>query len=184
MGVHFYRAFAMSLRANLTAVELARGHVRPGFTLQPPPSLQQIPAGPYLAAAARIGSPAYSLAELVGQPEGVRHDTDTELVAALRIVISPHSRGEPVSSCRHLVGGGRPSLTFQVPPEGVMLRSATAVQVALRRFASGSTVPVGSLSANRPVDLRIPPDHSTRPWHASVTPAPVSLTVCPLRAAS
>jgi hypothetical protein len=184
MGVHFYRDFASSLRANLTAVELARGHVSPGFTLQPQPSLQYIAAGPYLTSAARIGSPAYSVAELVRQPEGVRHGTDLELVAAMGIAISPHAKSEQFGGCRRFVGVGRSLLTFPVGPAGVMLYSRTARQVSLRRFASRSTVPVGSLPANRPVDLRIPTDRSMQPWHLSVTPSPSSLTVCPLRAPS
>jgi hypothetical protein len=183
-GAHFYRDFATSLRANLTAVELARGHVRPGFTLQPQPSLQYMAAGPYLSAVARIGSPAYSVAELVRQSERVRHATDLELVAAMGTAISAHPKGEPVDPCQRFIGVRRRILTFRVGPTGVMLYSRAAGQASLRRFALSSTVPVGSLAANRPVDLRIPIDRSMRPWHLSITPSPAWLTVCPLRAPS
>jgi hypothetical protein len=175
-GERFYRSFATALRARLTAVELARGHVSPTFYVAPPPSLESIQAGPYLAAVARIGSPAYSPAELLRSSEALRHDADAELVSALAIVLSPHPPAEPVASCRRLAGVAG----FAVGSPGVTLRSLTGREVALRRFASNSTVRVGVLPAGRPVDLRIPTDQSARPWKISVSPASASLTVCDL----
>jgi hypothetical protein len=181
-GERYYRSYATSLRAQLTAIELARGHVSPSFSLGSNHFNEYITAGPYLAAVDRNGSPAYPLAELLRQPGRVRHDADSTLVAALGIGTSPHSSGAPVTSCRRLISASGGSTTFAVVPPGVMLNSPTAALVAVRRFASVSTV-VGGLLAGRPQDLRIPTDRSTRRWQVSVTPAPPSLTLCELGAA-
>jgi hypothetical protein len=64
----------------------------------------------------------------------------------------------------------------------VTLRSPRSGQVALRRFASSSTVPVGALPAGQPVDLRIPADRSARTWQVGVTATASPLTVCQLGA--
>jgi hypothetical protein len=179
-GERFYRSFGTTLRAQLTGLEIARDHVSPAFRLAAAPSLEVIQAGPYLAAVSRIGSPAYSQAQLVRAPEGLRHAADATLVAALGISLSP-SGGEPVGACRRVTGGaaGAPP-TVLVRPPGIALRSPAAGQVALRRFASSTTVPVGDVAAGETLDLRIPSDRSSVPWHASVGPPSSSVTVCPL----
>jgi hypothetical protein len=179
-GANFYRDQATSLRAELTAVELARGQVDPSF-LPSAGALRTVAlrAGPYLDAVQRIGSPAYSTAELRRQRETRRSAADSVLVAALRIAIAPGSRA---SDCRRGGGGADASMTFPVEPPGVRLSAPTAGRIQLRRFASTSRVEVGNLPAGRPVDLRIPADRSRQIWHASVTPAPASLTVCRLPA--
>jgi hypothetical protein len=177
---HFYRTSSTSVRAELTAIELARDHVDPAFV--PPTTISYLAlvrAGPYLATERRIGSPAYSLSELTRQPEATRKVTDEVLVAALRIAVAPASPHEPVRNCRRLGGAGSASI-LAIGPPGVRLRSSTGGRVALRRFATSATVPVGSLAAGRAVDLRIPADRSKRAWRVVITPAPASLVVCDL----
>ena len=181
-GERFYRSFGTTLRAQLTGLEIARDHVSPAFRLAPAPSLEVIQAGPYLGAVSRIGSPAYSQAQLVREPEGLRHAADATLVAALGISLSP-SGGEPVGACRRVTGAAGAPPTVLVRPPGIALRSAAAGQVALRRFASSATVPVGNVAAGETVDLRIPSDRSSVPWQASVNSPASSVTVCPLSGA-
>jgi hypothetical protein len=181
-ATHFYRSFATSLRAQLTAVDLARGRVDPTFVVQPPAVFSApVKAGPYLAAAERAGSPGYSPAELTHQDEGTRATADRVLVEALRIAVAPARPHESVRNCRHLSGPGS-ALIVRVKPPGVRLGPSTAGVLALGRFATVAAVPVGSLQARRVVDLRIPADRSKRPWRAVVTPAPASLVVCDLSA--
>jgi len=178
-GEHFYRSFGTTLRAQLTGLEIARDHVSPAFRLSPPPSLEVIQAGPYLSAVSRIGSPAYSQTQLMGEPEALRHAADATLVSALGLALSS-SGGEPVGACRRVTEAADAPSTVLVEPPGIALRSATVGQVGLRRFASTATVPVGNLAAGQTVDLRIPADRSSLPWHASVNPPSSSVTVCPL----
>jgi hypothetical protein len=179
-ATHFYRGFATSLRAQLTAVDLARGRVDPSFVAQPPAAFAApVKAGPYLAAVKRAGSPAYSPAELSHQPEATREMADRVLVAALRIAVAPAPPHEAVRNCRRLGGAGS-ATSIRVQPPGVRLSSSTGGRIALGRFATTASGPVGSLPAGRAVDLGIPADRSTRPWRAVITPAPASLVVCDL----
>jgi hypothetical protein len=179
-GVQFYRPLATSLRARLTALEVARDHVDPSFFLQSPPSFESVRAGPYLAAVDRLGSPAYSVPELQRQSESLRSDADSELVRALSIAVSPHPAGAPVTGCRSVAPSSGGPLSVAVTPPGITLSSSTAGAVGVRRFASLLTVPVGSVSSGSPVDLRIPVDRSRLPWYVSLNPVPSSLTVCQL----
>jgi hypothetical protein len=180
-GANFYRSFTTSLRAQLTGIELARDRVDPAFRAATPTSyLAPVRAGPYLAAVDRNGSPAYSPAELARQPENKRHDADAVVVAALRIALAPTVPGGSVRHCRRVAGGS--SVTLPVGPPGVRLSAPAGAGIALRRFASTATEPVGNLSPGRMVDLRIPPDRSQRTWQAVVTPAPKGVTVCALPA--
>jgi hypothetical protein len=182
-GANFYRELATSLRAELTAIELARGHVGTSF-LPSSGALNTVAmrAGPYLDAVQRNGSPAYSTAELSEQPETRRSAADAVLVSALGIAIAPGSPAGRVGNCRQVAGTAGSSRTLAVRPPGVRLTSPTGGRIALGRFASAASVQVGSLPARRPVDLRIPDDRSSLAWRASVTPEPASLTVCELRA--
>lgn len=72
-------------------------------------------------------------------------------------------------------------MSFAVPGAGVRLTAARPGQVALRRFATAATVPIGALPVNRPVELRIPPDRSSRRWRLSISPGTGLLSVCGLR---
>jgi hypothetical protein len=174
-GARYYRAFAPSLRAQLSAIELARDRVDPAFMpASGPARFDVVQAGPYLAAVDRIGSPAYLESELARQPEGRRQQADAVLVPALRIGITPARAGEALGACE------RPGPTFVVQPPGVAVTSPAGGRLALRRFASNATTPVGDLPPGQRVDLRIPPDRSRRPWYASVTPTAAPPTVCPL----
>ena len=174
-GANFYRNFATSLRAELTAIELARDHLDASFV--PPAGSVEIAvlrAGPYLEGVDRNGSPAYSPGELARQSESRRQSADAVLISALEIKLSPVPPGEPLGDCLRTTGG-----TFTVEPPGVRLRSVAGAQLTLRRFASSSGATVGDLRAGEAMDLRIPRDRSDLPWQASVTPAG-RLSVCAL----
>jgi hypothetical protein len=177
-GARFYRAAALTVRADLTAIEIARDRVEPDF-VNPGSQLQPVVAGPYLAAVDRNGSPAFTQAELERQPDGVRSSADLVLVRAERIAVAPSSSGLRLGPCRPIRALG-PALSFPVGPRGVALIASASAEAGLRRFGSVASTPVGVMPAGRRVDLRIPADGSRRPWVLTLTPRPAALSVCRL----
>ncbi len=168
-GATYFRSLAGTVRAQLTALELARDRVDPAFTAAQFP---QIVAGPYLAGVDRGRSPAYTEEELARQPEGRRHAADRTLAGALGIGLEPAAVAP--ERCRRVPGGA----PIPVRAPGVVLTAPAPVQAGLRRFADTTTVPVGTAPAGEPVALRVPPDRSGRPWQLSLTPPPATLEVC------
>jgi hypothetical protein len=181
-GITYYRDYSITLRAQLTSLELARGRVSDPFVLPTGPAKYDVvEAGPYLAAVDRIGSPAFSLAELARQSEAKRHEVDSGLVSALGIETSAATPDERALNCRQITAPrGSPAQVLGEPP-GVLLRSPVRARVELRRFATASTVPAGRLEPGRLFALRLSPDQSSSPWHVSVTPAVRPVTACELR---
>jgi hypothetical protein len=178
-GMRYFRSSAITLRADLGAIELARDRVAPGY-VNTGSRLQPVFAGPYLAAVDRIGSPAFTESELARQGEDIRRSADGVLITAERISVAPRAGGRRLGTCTRVTKPG-PSVSFPVGPPGVALTSSNAAQVALRRFASATSTPVGRVAAGRQVSLPIPIDRSKRPWVLTLTPGPASLSVCPLR---
>lgn len=180
-GGAWLRSYSASARATFTAIELARDRVDPAFI---PSSgvafFMGVEAGRYLAAVDRIGSPAFTPAELQGQPETVRGSADSVLAPALGVKVTPLAAGETGRHCNRLRATGAGAVSFLVGSPGALLRSPAPAQVAVGRFATGAPVPAGSLSAHRPAVLPIAADRSPRPWHATVTPAQRPVTVCQL----
>jgi hypothetical protein len=71
-------------------------------------------------------------------------------------------------------------VSLSVHPPGALLRSPTTGEVSVGRFATGASVPAGSLAAHQRAVLSIPGDRFSGPWHATVTPAQGPVTVCAL----
>jgi hypothetical protein len=173
-GYYTYRDFALELRAQLTALDLARGHVADDF--HPPvgsADFAGIVAGDYYAAVDRIGTPAFDEEELVAQSEALRATADSELIAALGIGLTPLPPGSKARACEPLVGE---RTVGQAP---LALQSESAATVALSRYASGTLSKVGKLKPGVPGMLDIPPDAGTRPWRVSAL-GPSGVTVCRL----
>ncbi|MGI8865016.1 MAG: hypothetical protein ACR2JH_11585 [Solirubrobacteraceae bacterium] len=177
-GMHFYRAFGTAMRAQLAAVEIASPSEPNQFqTHIGAPLFVPLTVGPYLAAVRRYGSPAFSQSQLLAQPETLRENADSVLLAALQIHVAEVSAGAQLLHCNRPAGSS--SLAVVVPPGGVGLRAAGTAQLSLSRYAAAPT-PLGALHAGRQVDVRIPRDRSGRPWRLTVTPVPARLAVCPL----
>lgn len=155
-------------RADLAALEIARGRVDPAFFLDEPlagtPYLH-LGAGSYFAARDDYGSPAYSEAELAGSPAPARTAADRVLVAALGIELRPAPAAVAGDGCSRLEPGpgGR---WLELPTGRVTIRSAGAgpVSIGLRRFAAGFPVALGTLSSRAWYSLAIPTDRSERAW--------------------
>jgi hypothetical protein len=175
-GAAFFRDYSATQRAQMTAIELARGRVSPTFSTKS--FFAEIGAGPYFAALDRNGSPAFTVADLAGQPEGVRATADSTLVAALRIGLAPPPPGGRPQGCRRLTAGDGAPAQFAAGPPGALIRTGGAAAVSLRRFASATTVPLGNTSPGKLVELEIPPDRDRSPWQVSVAAGGEPVTVC------
>jgi hypothetical protein len=171
------------VRANLTAMEIARNTVDPGFYLEEEfadTGLDHIDAGSYFSAVDAFGSPAYTIAELQESPEAARFAADKVLLNALRVQLEaiPPS-AVPSSGCTQVDGSG----LVKLPPGGVaIVAGATPVtDIRMRRFATGRQFPVDfqtGVGAGEALALPIPTDLSTVPWKLQLEGG--SATVCPL----
>jgi uncharacterized membrane protein len=169
------------VRGGLAGLEIASEHVDPEFVLTPENSdfnyFTLVKAGPFLSAAEKFGSPAYSEPELATAPEGARVAADKVLAAALPIALQP-GRGPGTRGCTTVVGPRPDAQVVELPPGGVTLsaRPSFPASLGLRRYASESfPVDPGALRGNE--RLVIPADRSSRPWQLQImSSSPV--TVC------
>jgi hypothetical protein len=169
----YLRAYSTSLRADLTAIEIARNRERPDY-VPPVGLLHSLFVGPsaepavYLPAVDRNGSFADTLPELRSAAEATREEADQVLAAALGLHLAPSKPPGAAASCARVNGSG-----FRLRPGKTVLRFAgpDASQVKLRRFASAFTVPLGAAAPARYYALRIPTDLAPDPWYAQASPA-------------
>jgi hypothetical protein len=169
-GAAGLRDVSTYLKAELRAVELARGHV--GAAFRPDPvRAPQIDAGGYLDAVRELGSPADLLADLRGQPGAVRNAADAVLVSALRV------RLRPVGAVTSPVGGCilvTPDAHEDVPSRGPLVISTGAAPARVAaRVLGDDFAPMGSVAENTDQKLSLVPI-SAGPWHVRVdSSAPV-----------
>jgi hypothetical protein len=170
------------VRGGLAGLEIGADHVDPGLVLTPENSdfnyFAWVTAGPYLSAADKFGSPAYTQAELATAPEPAQIAADKVLAAALRIGVRP-ATGPPRGSCRSVRAAGGLFPVVSLPPGGATLTTSKGAHaaLALRRFASDS-FPIDAGTVNGTARLEIPADRSSRPWELQVVSAQ-PVTVCP-----
>jgi hypothetical protein len=201
----FYLETSQLIRADLTAVEIARGTVEPNFFLDEEfadTGFAYIDAGSYLSAVDEFGSPAYTIEELRASPPAARFAADKVLLNALRVALepaalsavpatgatpaSPDSTGAvpvPASGCVAVPGGAEAPL-LSLPPGGVVIGAADEpiADIKMRRFATGSEFPVDfqtSVAAGQVIALPIPADLSTVPWKLRLEGG--AATVCGLQ---
>lgn len=176
-GAPLLRLNASLLHADLTAIELASGHVKAGFVADREVSAH-VAAGPYLAASRSYGSAAWPLTSIAGLEEAKRRRIDDTAAAALGI--TPLRVKSAVGhDCR--TGG---SSTWQVPGAGLVIRTqGRPANVRLRRFADGweagpatpgrTRQPESAkpfvVQARSTVTLVIPADRSPARWWAHIS---------------
>jgi hypothetical protein len=179
--------FSSKARSELAMVELARQQVDPGLRLSEAsrdlrdPTNFPVFAGPYLAAADDVGSLAYSLQQVLHQPEEVREDADFTLTRSLALEVQPAQPPASVQGCNQERQTAGTAVVFQLPPGGAVigLTGAPPPQMALRRFGDAFGAPLNMPPGAKWVTLRVPSDSSPLPWYGAIsTPAPV--TVCTL----
>jgi len=176
-----YRGATAIVRSDLAALEISRDQVDPGFVLTPENSdfeyFGYVVAGPYLSAADKFGSPAYSEAQLAAAPESARIAADKVLAAALPISFEP-GPSTAAQGCRALTPSGGGTGVVTLPSSEVTLRAARGVraELRLRRFASAA-YPVHVATLRGAGRLDIPGDRSRRPWELQAS-ATGKVTVC------
>jgi hypothetical protein len=198
MGSNQLRASSATVRAELTAVEIARNVVRRDF--QPDPLLlPQVSAGPYLDAVNALGSPAYSVATLEKSPEDLRAASDGVLERAEVIRLEGMSaapKNGPAPSADQRIAfeqDGQSCLrltipasgaTFTSPPRGIYLVSGdgSPIHVQLRRFADDFAVAAVPVDGSGPIySLRLGFDDVSSAWHVKLL-ASGAIKVCGLGA--
>jgi hypothetical protein len=182
----FRDRYSAPVRADLAAVELARDRVDPEFNPvagEPALSVTPFPAGEYLAAVDRYGSPAFSPAELAREPESVREGADQVLARALDLELD-RSGARPVGKRCQRIRRGAPgeAITFELPTGGarVRTRGGASATAGLRRFAEQPSIELGKVRPGETAALEVPPDASPTPWRMSIAAAR-SVEVCGLR---
>jgi hypothetical protein len=203
-----YRTAGRILRGDLAGVEIAGRNADPNLPIlelpdEPVVRDLQIPVHDYLAAAADLGSPAYSPDELAAAPETPRAAADAQMIRLLGLhtaaesALPPPPATPPVAT--EAVRGGTvtvragcvvleptgpgANLVLRLPPGGVSLRVApgASASVALRRFADAFAAPLAPVAGGTSAVVAIPRDRVARPWEASIT-ADQKVEACPVPA--
>jgi hypothetical protein len=137
-------------------------------------------AGPYLSAADKYGSPAYTQEELVTAPEPARVAADKVMAAALPIALRPGP--VPSAGCTSVggtgAGAGTPVVSLPPGGAGLIAPGTAGASLTLRRYA-GDSFPVSPGVLHGQARLVIPTDRSSRPWQLKVD-APGPVRVCRL----
>ncbi|MET0306793.1 MAG: hypothetical protein ABW196_11305 [Solirubrobacterales bacterium] len=169
-----YRSGAELVRADLTALEIARDTVDPSFYIDEEfadTGLVHIDAGSYFSAVDEFGSPAYTIEELQDSPEAARFAADKVLLNALRVVVEPGATA-PGDGCV-AVPDESGSRTVPVAPGGAIVAAGDrpVTDIKMRRFATGPEPPIDFQTGVAPgeaVAIAIPRDVSTVPWKIQV----------------
>ena len=170
------------VRGGLAGLDITADRVRPDLELTRENSdfdyFTLLEADPYLSAAEKYGSPAYSQEELAVAPEPARVAADKVMATALPVSLRPGP--VPAAGGCTTVGAGAAAPIVSLPPGGASLTasSVAGASLALRRYAADS-FPVDPGPLRGQARLVIPTDRSSRPWQLQVNAAgPVR--VCPL----
>ena len=181
-----YRGTSRLEKADLGALDIARGTVEPGFVLEEDiadTGYVHVDAASYFSAEDEFGTPAYSSDELQEASEPARFAADKVLWAALRpeVTTIPSSQ-VPARGCAEVPGG--PEAGFvDVPPGGGMVvpGSEPIEDVKLARFAGGEA-PIDlqqRIEVGEALEIAIPEDRSQVPWRVQLQTA-ATATVCGL----
>jgi hypothetical protein len=168
------RLEATQQRAILAGLQIAGSMADPNYLPVDGPQEIQFaftsgtPTQAYLAAADRYGSIGYSPAEVRGLAEPFRELTDTNLVGALGLTLTPSSGASPRRGCVDLGPdpGGAPALEV-APGQLLTLESDQTATVEVGRFAATPSVAVGTLQPGEAETLALPTDDLTDSWHVS-----------------
>jgi hypothetical protein len=193
-----HQVIAKDLEVELTALELARGHVAPDLQWDPV-RMPTIAAGLYLAAVRDLGSPAPPLTQVRGDPEPRRLTFDRMSQSLDQVRLDPDAPGKPGNQALQVlqVGAGaasprggcvvyRPApqggtIEVRVPNRGLLItaaaRGARPADVQVRRLADEFGPPVGQVWPAAPAKLVIDRDASSAPWAALIT-AYTTVSLC------
>lgn len=175
-GYHWFHEQAVITKADLGAMDIARGTINPNFALSPDiagtASLIDVEAQKYFGAVDQYGgSPGYSPSELAEASEPGPRLADTLLALALPISTET-TEGEYASgageNCK-LLPAGSAAPTSEVPLSPGLTRVEVApgppAAFTLRRFTTGAyPVQTEGAPGESTTLLRIPRDRAPQPW--------------------
>lgn len=175
-GSDFFDRQTVFTRTDTAAIEIARRTVDPDFQLTPEvagaPALVNIYAGSYLEAVDKLGSPAYSLAELEAAAPEARRQADIVLAAALplaarvRLGVYDQADGE---NCVAIVDGRPREVRIDPGQTRVEVGPGSEAQLSLRRFATGEyPVSIAEPPGRSTTVLQVPRDEAPQPWYLHV----------------
>ncbi len=132
----------------------------------------------YRRVADSYGPLGYSLEELRGRGEDERAVADSVLAAALGIGLAPADPPASTDACSVLDADPDQPLAAQLEPgDGALIvAAADPVEVFLRRFATATATPIGTVAPDQAAVMQIPDDELTEPWVLSVS---ARATLCP-----
>ncbi len=176
------RSTSEIVRADLTALELARGLVPPEFQITGDNGGTEfvgVQARFYFPAIDEVGSPAYSEDELRAAPEHARSSADKVSAAALgldsepvvrpaapsgpqpNLVGPPGATARPEAACLRVEPSRSGEAVLSLPRGGAVVSAGrrSGAALALRRFATESfPIAAGEVGAGDSTELRIPVD--------------------------
>jgi hypothetical protein len=207
-NARMWSAAGSRLRAELTAVDLARGQVDPAFRVENPsiPAPNQLKvffglaASAYFATTSDFGSPAFTPAQLRLKPPPLREAADVILARALALHLSPAAtmpqsggvrprvlattgevKGSTPGCVTVLPSGTSPSSQIEVPPGGILLAGARRTdRLALARFGAVYGYRLQPPNSGGLVSLRIPPDAVSSPWKLLIVGGQRPIEACAL----
>jgi hypothetical protein len=190
-GSEWEKEQSVFTRSDLAALEIARGHVDPSFTLGAidvagTASLGIVEAGKYFEAVDRWGSPAYTPAELEAAPQVGRHFADIVLSQALPLTTRMETGTSPQAGAgqgclTQAAGTGTATSETKLGPGAVRIEVSAGPEahVSLRRFSEGEyPVQTTPAAGGSTMLLRIPRDRAPQPWYLHVE-ASQAVRVCP-----
>jgi hypothetical protein len=168
-------------RADLAALEIARGTVVPTFNLASvevtgTASLGVVEAGKYFEAVDRWGSPAYTSEELEHAPGLGRKYADIVLGQALPLSTETKAnnlstRADRGGSCDELTPAEAARTETKLGPGATRIEVAPGppAHLSLRRFATGEyPVKAKEIEAESTTILSVPEDNAVQPWFLKV----------------
>jgi hypothetical protein len=200
-----YRYTSQLEKADLGALDIARGTVEPGFVLEEDlaeTAYVHVDAAAYFSAEDEFGTPAYSPEELAEAPQHARYAADKVLSGALRLRFVevpasalPGGRRAPAKagadgtvevragSCLRVASEGTATPLLSLPREGVAFQAGqqSIENVKMARFAT-SEFPIDlqrGLAPGGAAEIRTPPDRSRVPWRIQLETTGAA-TVCGL----
>jgi hypothetical protein len=187
-GYRLRRETSDTMRAQLAALEIGRGHVRRDLIVSFSPFVR-FEAGSYFSAIDRFGSPAFSESQLAASGEADRLAADQLLAPAEGIKLGPVAPGAGQGSrsaarC-HTLNGSQSGLALGPGSYTLAARrqpGATGwagARVQAGRFAVQPSVHLGALDPGAAAALSIPPDKSSRRWRLYLPPTS-AVSVCKL----
>lgn len=181
--VHLFNArasldsYTRQARADMAVLVLAGDRVSPAFDPSRDakglaPATLTVSAGRLQGTAERFGSPGFSAAELLEQPDDFRVEAD-RLAALATFTVPIDARAIPLRGCRPLAGSRNPRMVA-IDDRWVRFSPGPRPSIALGRFADGLPVSYPATRSPTATALGPPPDGATPAWRLRLGPGPAA----------